>query len=43
MGTGVVVRALPEAANASSAELGADLDRALPAALRGVTAAGPRR
>jgi len=28
-GTGVVVRALPEAALASSAELGRDLDRAL--------------
>jgi ribonuclease P protein component len=28
-GSGTVVRALPEAADASSAELGADLDRAL--------------
>lgn len=28
-GSGTVVRALPEAATASSAELGADLDRAL--------------
>jgi ribonuclease P protein component len=32
-GTGIVVRALPEAAAASSAVLGADLDAALPAAL----------
>jgi ribonuclease P protein component len=32
-GAGVVVRALPEAATASSAALGADLDRALTAAL----------
>jgi ribonuclease P protein component len=41
-GAGVVVRALPPAATASSAELGADLERALPAALRSAAAAGPR-
>jgi ribonuclease P protein component len=42
VGTGVVVRALPEAATASSAQLGADLDRALPAALGAGSADGPR-
>jgi ribonuclease P protein component len=39
-GSGVVVRALPEAASATSASLGADLDRALGAALARM--AGPR-
>ena len=40
---GVVVRALPASASASSAELGRDLDRALARALAGVpSAAGTR-
>jgi ribonuclease P protein component len=39
-GTAIVVRALPDAAAASSAALGADLDRALPAVL--ARAAEPR-
>jgi ribonuclease P protein component len=39
-GTGLVVRALPEAADATSASLGADLDRALAAVLPRLAEAG---
>jgi ribonuclease P protein component len=40
-GAGVVVRALPEAATATSASLGVDLDRALAAALARIAGSSP--